>query len=318
MRISYPAFGRCVEIERRNTAAVRPVFTHVKIALAKQNHAGYTAKVPICLGVSVLWDAMNIVLFNERDNYFFPLNDERTRHMCRILKKKEGDTFEAGIEGGMAGLARIVSLNDKGLRFDFTPLTDGKPLFPLEMIVGFPRPIQLKRLFRDMAGLGVSRILLCGTETGEKSYMESKIVERGAAYEALKDGSIQAKSTHIPKLDIFASVKDCLASLKEKNADRRISVCLDNVKAEMSLGEYIKNALGTKSGSVRGCLPNGKDCPSIFVRSAIGSERGWTDTEREAFQAAGFTLCSMGDRVLRTETAATVSASIILEALGVL
>ncbi|MGP1510874.1 MAG: 16S rRNA (uracil(1498)-N(3))-methyltransferase [Treponema sp.] len=274
--------------------------------------------MPICLAESVLWDAMNIVLFNERDNYFFPLNDERTRHICRILKKKEGDTFEAGIEGGMAGQARIVSLDDKGLHFDFTPLTDGKPLFPLEMIVGFPRPIQLKRLFRDMAGLGVSRILLCGTETGEKSYMESKIVERGAAYEALKDGSIQAKSTHIPKLDIFASVKDCLASLKEKNADRRISVCLDNVKAEMSLGEYIKNALDTKDGSARGCLPDGKDCPPILVRSAIGSERGWTDTEREAFQAAGFTLCSMGDRVLRTETAATVSASIILEALGVL
>ena len=275
-------------------------------ALAKQNHAGYTVKVPIFLTESVLWDAMNIVLFSERDNYFFPLNDERTRHICRILKKKEGDTFEAGIKGGRAGQARIISLDNAGLRFDFTPLTDGKPLFPLEMIVGFPRPIQLKRLFRDMAGLGVSRILLCGTETGEKSYMESKIVERGAAYEALKDGSIQAKSTHIPKLDIFASVKDCLASLKEKNADRRISVCLDNVKAEMPLGEYMKNALGIR------------DASSIFVRSAIGSERGWTDTEREAFRAGGFTLCSMGDRVLRTETAATVSASIILEALGVL
>ncbi|MGI5174458.1 16S rRNA (uracil(1498)-N(3))-methyltransferase [Treponema sp. OMZ 840] len=262
---------------------------------------------------------MNIVLFCKRDNYFFPLNDERTRHICRILKKKEGDTFEAGIEGGMAGKARIVSLNDAGLSFDFTPLSDGKPLFPLEMIVGFPRPIQLKRLFRDMAGLGVSRILLCGTETGEKSYMESKIVERGAAYEALKDGSIQAKSTHIPKLDIFASVKDCLASLNaEKHAAGRISVCLDNVKAGMPLGKYIKNGLGTRDGFARSCVPNGKDCPSILVRAAIGSERGWSDAEREAFRSAGFELCSMGSRVLRTETAATVSASIILEALGVL
>ena len=250
---------------------------------------------------------MNIVLFCERDNYFFSLNDERTRHICRILKKKEGDTFEAGIEGGMAGRARIVSLNDEGLRFDFTPLNDGKPLFPLEMIVGFPRPIQLKRLFRDMAGLGVSRILLCGTETGEKSYMESKIIERGAAYEALKDGSIQAKSTHIPKLDIFPSVKSCLAALNgEKRTDGRIAVCLDNVKARRPLSEYVKDALGTR------------DASSILVRAAIGSERGWTDTEREAFSTADFQLCSMGERVLRTETAATVSAAIILEALGVL
>lgn len=251
---------------------------------------------------------MNIVLFRECDNYFFSLNDDRTRHICRILKKKEGDTFEAGIEGGMAGKARIVCLNDEGLRFDFTPLSDGNPLFPLEMIIGFPRPIQLKRLFRDMAGLGVSRILLCGTETGEKSYMESKIVERGAAYRALKDGSIQAKSTHIPKLDIFPSVKDCLGTLKEEKQAvcRPINVCLDNIKAEMPLSEYIKKEAGAQYGS------------SILVRAAIGSERGWTDTEREAFRASGFKLCSMGNRVLRTETAAAVSATIILEALGVL
>jgi 16S rRNA (uracil1498-N3)-methyltransferase len=36
---------------------------------------------------------------------------------------------------------------------------------------------------------------------------------------------------------------------------------------------------------------------------AIGSERGWTPTERELFRAQRFTLVHLGPRVLRTETA---------------
>jgi RsmE family RNA methyltransferase len=51
---------------------------------------------------------------------------------------------------------------------------------------------------------------------------------------------------------------------------------------------------------------------------AIGAERGWTHRERELLTAQGFTLCSLGARVLRTETACTAAASLILGAMGAL
>lgn len=273
---------------------------------------------------------MNIVLFSENDGCFFPAGDPRARHIRTVLKKKEGDTFEAGIENGKAGTARIIRSDETGVRFEFTPLSDGKKPYPLDLIVGFPRPIQLKRLFRDAAGLGVSRILLCGTETGEKSYMESKIVERGAAYEALKEGSMQAKSTHIPKLELFPSVKSCLDALhgEERNAAKAvpnrpphgaahraygyINAALDNVTPDEPLSSYIRRELA--AAAAKGLF---EEYP-FRIRAAIGSERGWTDNERSLFKQAGFTLCGMGERVLRTETAATTAAAIILNALGVL
>ena len=52
--------------------------------------------------------------------------------------------------------------------------------------------------------------------------------------------------------------------------------------------------------------------------AAIGSERGWTAAERRLFCEAGFTLCSMGQRVLRTETAATTATAIILSQMEIL
>ncbi len=241
---------------------------------------------------------MNIVLFTHDDKFFFPIDDDRSKHITRILKKQTGDTFEAGFENGQAGEATIKNIDTRGISFTFEPTTDGKPLFPIEMIIGFVRPIQLKRLFRDVASLGVSKLHLVGTDLGEKSYMNSKIVERGTAYTALRDGAIQAKSTHITELVIHNSVQECLAKLHFTDTTKK--VCLDNISPVTTLFQHIQN-FSSKEGT-------------IFA--AIGSERGWSERERQLFDDNKFTLCSMGNRVLRTETATTVALSILLQSIG--
>lgn len=254
---------------------------------------------------------MNIVLFTSQDtNFCIPAKDDRAKHITKILHKQVGDTFYAGIENGKSGTAEILAIDDNGISCTFTPQTEGKPLYPLEMIIGFPRPIQLKRLFRDMASLGIGTIHLCGTENGEKSYLDSKIIERGSAHNLLRDGTIQAKSTHVPDLKTYVSVKDCLEKLhliSPKNTDilnqktPPICITLDNVENATSLSSFLHTVKKTD-----------KPMHSRVI-AAIGSERGWTNTERQLFETAKFTRCSMGERILRTETAATVAATVILE-----
>ena len=61
------------------------------------------------------------------------------------MHKKEGEFFDAGIIGGKAGKAKILKIDETGLNFEFTEETDGKSLYPLSMIIGFPRPIQIKQ-----------------------------------------------------------------------------------------------------------------------------------------------------------------------------
>ncbi|MCR4790610.1 MAG: 16S rRNA (uracil(1498)-N(3))-methyltransferase [Treponemataceae bacterium] len=245
---------------------------------------------------------MNIVLFDE-DEIARPLDlkDERASHIIKVLHKNQGDFFDAGIIGGKAGKAEITSIDDEGISFKFTELSDGKPLYPLSMIIGFPRPIQLRRLFRDMAGLGSQAIYLSGTELGEKSYMKSDIVRDAPLL--LREGSVQAKSTHVPQVFQFANLRECLDAIKaDKKNEGALLIALDNIEPEMSLTDFMeKNYSQGKS-----------------VIAAIGSERGWTDNERKIMQKNNFVLCSMGCRVLRTETAATVAASIILSKMGVL
>ena len=243
---------------------------------------------------------MNICLFTEEEcTRIIPRKDERAEHIIKVLHKNTGDSFDAGIIGGKAGKATITNISNDGISFSFVPESDGKPLYPLTLIIGFPRPIQLRRLLRDVAGLGAEQVILVGTELGEKSYLKSNVVQDGGAYQMLLDGTAQAASTHIPELSVEESLEKALSRLQDFAPDSAL-VALDNRRATNSLSKWLNQTNPNK------------------VVAAIGSERGWTEHERDILERYGFTLCSMGTRVLRTETATTVASSIILDKFGVL
>lgn len=256
---------------------------------------------------------MNICLFNSEEiQKPLSVKDERGEHIIKVLHKKEGDSFTAGIIEGAAGSATITSIKDELIYFSFEPDSsiDEKQLHPLKMIIGFPRPIQLKRLLRDIAALGVKEVHLTGTELGEKSYLQSTLVEKGNAYKMLLDGTIQAGSTHVPQLFMHQNLKECLESIEESSSrdHHTLRLCLDNVNPKCSVSAAMKDFP---------CLVCNNPCDeNKSVVAAIGSERGWTNKERLLLEESGYVRCSMGNRIMRTETAATVAGSIILNTLG--
>ena len=241
---------------------------------------------------------MNICLFDEAEiSKPLSFDDKRAEHLLTVLHKKQGDDFTAGIIGGQSGVATITRVDEaaRQIFFEFSATGDGKPLNPLKMIVGFPRPIQLRRLLRDIAALGVSELHLTGTELGEKSYMQSDLAQPEAARELLLEGTVQAGSTHVPEVFVHRTLKECLEHMAALEGPQLI--CLDNINPACSLGEVQFSA----------------DVPVV---AAIGSERGWTDKERILLEQVGFTRCGMGSRIMRTETAATVAGAIILNSMG--
>lgn len=242
---------------------------------------------------------MNICLFSaEEISKPLDLSDERAQHLIKILHKKPGDTFTAGIIDGQGGIATITSI-ENAITFTFEPQNDGKLLRSLKMIIGFPRPIQLKRLLRDIAALGVEQVHLTGTELGEKSYMQSTLVEKGNAYKMLLDGTVQAGSTHVPQLFLHKTLKECLEYCKNQDEkNESLKLALDNINPKCDLRTAINNI------------------SYMSVYAAIGSERGWTEKERKLLEDSGFVRCGMGPRIMRTETAATVAGSIILDNIG--
>jgi RsmE family RNA methyltransferase len=110
----------------------------------------------------------------------------------------------------------------------------------------------------------------------------------------------------MPRLFLHHTLDECLLRITDGRGV--IRAALDNVFSEAPLVKFCKEQLAHN------------DCggETRHVIAAVGNERGWTDNERAVLKKAGFTLCGIGERVLRTETACAAAVALILSALEVL
>jgi 16S rRNA (uracil1498-N3)-methyltransferase len=241
---------------------------------------------------------VNIILFEEHElGRNLPRRDERTIHLLKVLHKKPGDEFEAGILGGKKGTGRIVKINLDGSIFVTVQVSEPPPpRLKLRVAVSFVRPIQLRRIFRDLSSIGVSAVDLVGADMGEKSYRDTHLLLNGGAQAAFVEGAVQARDTRIPEFKIYDNIeawlKDCPWERTENNRTHQL-IAADNVRPE---GSFFNLSVTTRP---------------IVV--AVGPERGWSDRERDLFEKAGFLRLSIGERALRTETACTVAAALAME-----
>ena len=244
---------------------------------------------------------MNLLLFEAHEvGKSLPRRDERTIHLLKTLHKKAGGRFEAGILDGGRGSGTIEKINLDG-SINFSLDINEPPLsrLPVRVAAGFPRPIQIRRLLRDLSSMGVAAIDLFGTELGEKSYRDTKLFGSGGARAALIEGAVQSRDTTLPVLSVFASLEDWLQKHPwehHNGAALPMLIAADNVRPE-----------GAMSRIVPARRP---------VTLAIGPERGWSDHERDLFEEAGFVRLSLGSRALRTETACVVAAALAIEKMG--
>ena len=248
---------------------------------------------------------MNIILLRQEElsdgNFSFAKTDERFLHIKKVLKFGVGAVFKAGIIDGEKGTAEITSFSDELLTARFTVADkagggdDVSALPPIRLILGFPRPIQLRRILRDVAGLGIEALYLTGTELGEKSYLQADIAAETEIERLLIDGCSQAGDTHIPKVYRAYSVRHFF----DRYGD---DIRPDHLRAVLDVPFQIEQ------GS-QGSIEQNR-------MLAVGNERGWSLNERLLFAKKQFTAYTMGRRILRTETAVTSAIAVCLALSG--
>jgi RsmE family RNA methyltransferase len=265
----------------------------------------YSAEINL---LRIRGEPMNIILFEEHETGKpLPRRDGRTIHLLKVLHKKPGACFEAGVLGGRRGTGKIEGIGPDGSLFYSLELSeDPPPRVPLRMAVGFPRPIQLRRLLRDLSSLGLASVDLVGTELGDKSYQETNLLKDGGARAALIEGAVQSRDTSIPILNLYPRLEDWLGG-RPWEQDRLAGIVDDALPALLLAADNVD-----PSGSMARLSP----LAGQRVTTAIGPERGWSSRERELLEKAGFQRLSLGKRALRTETACVAVAILAMEKIG--
>lgn len=236
---------------------------------------------------------MNLLLFEEAElkpDGSAVISGERAEHLRKILKTKPGDSVAAGLIGRGVGRAEVLSLAPGRAELKPTISAPGDPLYPVSLTVGMSRPIQIRRILKSAASMGVEEIRFVPTELGENSYREARIW--GEYRRHLIEGAAQGGLCYLPRVIRHRSREEFV----EDTADfpRRLFYDLAPEKPDQPLKR------GTR------------------VLLLIGSERGWTRPEREYYLEAGFEPRGLGRRILTTETACTAALAISLRELGLI
>jgi RsmE family RNA methyltransferase len=239
---------------------------------------------------------MNIVLCESlSETNRLSQSDDRFEHIVKVLRLTIGDHFLAGEINGHSGLATITQMDRTGLVFSWVPEKDAASLVPVTLVVAQVRPICMKRILREAASFGVSKIIVTGTDTGEKSYRDAKLWSTGEYLSYLVDGAMQSGCTGIGSC-LFSGSVDALMDMQALGCGDRL--VLDNAASVTdSLSSY--------------AYQGGE------VVVAIGPERGWSMRERLIFAQGGFVSKTLGKRILRTETACAATVAVLLSRMGI-
>jgi len=237
--------------------------------------------------------SVNLLILEPGERSLSPA-DSRARHILRVLKLVPGDTVRAGELGARLGTAMLTATEGGRVDLAFTAIDDPPPRANVELLLGHPRPIVLRRMLRDLSAIGPARIAVTVTDLGEKSYYRSNLWDDTAT--PLREGAAQGGSTLVPEVTRHWSLSQALNTVGAP-AGRRLAL-----HAQSSGVPHLLTVLAA--------LAPGAPVPErsqSALALAVGSERGWSERELGLLAEHGFAWATLGQRILRTETAAAAA-----------
>lgn len=243
---------------------------------------------------------VNLILF-ERTEVDRPLarSDPRAQHLCDVLRRRPGDTFDAGMVDGPRGKGTVCTIGAHELELTFVWGGPPPPGDPLTLVLGLPRPQTARKILQEATTLGVQALHFVRTERSEPQYAQSSLWSTGEWRRHVLAGVAQAFATRLPVVTWDRDLASILESSRVEGSlgSPLCSIALDNYEATVRLGACD--------------VP-----PAARIWLALGPERGWGPSDRDRLRESGFTLAHLGERVLRAETAVVASLAILRSRAG--
>ncbi|MBR4598290.1 MAG: RNA methyltransferase [Opitutales bacterium] len=234
---------------------------------------------------------MNALIFKDfKESKFLPFSHPKAKHIRGVLKLKSGDEIFAGVANQNLYKTKIFE-TAQGYEFDpqTTPL-ENPPQLEITLCVAFTRPQIAKRIMFEAACFGVKNLVFYAAQKGERDYLKASLYNSDEAQESLIKGAEQACSSFIPNLLLAESLQNALKQTQEAE-----------IKIAPDLYESTQNISQIQA----------KDKP---IAAVFGGERGFSNADREVLRDCGFTLVSLGRRVLRTDSAIIAALAILANA----
>lgn len=213
---------------------------------------------------------------------------EHAEHLVRVLRARVGQDFDIAT-GQAVRRGRIVSMDSGRVEFDLAeeiPIAGSVRITLLLSIFKFDR---MEWAIEKCTELGVAQIIpvIARRTDPHLAAASKKRVERWQRI-ALQAAE-QSRGITPPEIADPSKLADVL------NTSARMKIVLSESEDQTLLRDVVRP--DTTEGE-------------IFL--AVGPEGGWTDDELNLFQQAGWTAASLGNTILRAETAAIAATAVVI------
>ena len=222
---------------------------------------------------------MNLVLLFEedfREGDIAILKGRRAEHIARVHRVAEGDSLVVGVANGRIGAGTITKMTAGSVEMRVSLERDPPKALPLTLILALPRPKVLNRVIASATSLGVKEMHLINAWRVEKSYWKSpKLTDQNLREQCIA-GLEQARDTVFPRITLHRFFRQFVENF---SSEAMKLVAHPHAKSE---------------------CPRSVNAPTVL---AIGPEGGFIAEELASFERKGFQAVTIGERVLRVETA---------------
>ena len=241
---------------------------------------------------------MNLLILESQeidDAHQALITGARASHLTRVLHVTGGQTVRVGLLDGPLGRATVIDVIDGVVRLQCVFDRDAPEPPRVDVLLALPRPKVMRRLWAQLAAIGVGQIVLTNAAKVERDYFDTHILRQETYRPLLIEGLQQARDTRLPRVSIHRQFR---------------------VLVEDDLDDLFPTGRRLLAD------PGATSVPRLRITShdervvvAVGPEGGWDDFERALLEAHRFEPVGMGPRTLRVDTACIAVLAVIHEAL---
>ncbi|NJD56559.1 MAG: 16S rRNA (uracil(1498)-N(3))-methyltransferase [Nitrospirae bacterium] len=227
-----------------------------------------------------------------REHSALELSGDKSHYLSVVLRSAPGDTLIVTDTDGGSFHARISSFGKKTARLDILDRCEPLPEPPLRIVLlqGLLKGEKMDLVIQKATELGVAQVIPVITE--RSLVRETRKLERWK--KIAEEAARQCGRVSIPDI---AEPRELSEAMKDVDASSPKIIFWEQGGAPFS------SVLGTAAGRERIIL-------------CTGPEGGFSEAEVSAANAEGFRTASLGQRILRAETAAIAAVSITQYVLG--
>jgi len=212
-------------------------------------------------------------------------------HLIRVLRARVGEEFDIAT-GQSVRRGRITSIIESRVEFELGEVISTAAFPEITLVLAIYKFDRMEWAIEKCTELGVSRIipLISRRTDPHLAAASNKRVERWQRI--ARQAAEQSRRSTPPEVSAPTKLPEAL------NLPHALRILL----AESEEKTLLRDVLSPESSNP--------------IALAIGPEGGWTEDELQAFQQAGWISASLGNTILRAETAAIAALAIAVSTLS--